>query len=163
LDKSLEGCLRAGSPEPRLACSPFGVVLDVGCSGEACGQRRAAEISIRAGRRLGEILAHKALAGRRYRLPVKLQDSYPNQDIGLRQRQLVLLACALLPPEEISFPRRCELINLVEGLKCDFPTVYVDSDLAQALIRTELPEDFLAMNCVCHGPVLASLHPRNCV
>ena len=89
-------------------------------------------------------LTHKALAGRRYLLPNRCEDSNPNQEIGLQQRQLVLLACALLPPEQISFPRRCELINIVKGLKCDLPTVYVDSDLAQALVRTELQEDFLA-------------------
>jgi hypothetical protein len=86
-------------------------------------------------------ISHKVLAGRRYLLPRRFENAYPNLDAGLRERQLVLLACALLPPEGISFSRRCELVNLVKALECDSPTVYLDLDLAQALVRTDLPND----------------------
>jgi hypothetical protein len=79
----------------------------------------------------------------------------------LQQRQLLLLACALLPPEDISFPRRCELVNLAKALECDFPTVYLDL----GLVRTELPSDLTTdeLRLPWHGRVFVSLRRMNCV
>ena len=86
-------------------------------------------------------LTYKALCGRRYLLPTKLQSSYSNQDHGLKRRVLVLLK-SLLVPEPDSFARKAELINLLVGLRYDLPTLYLDPDLGEALLRTDLPSDF---------------------
>src|SRR6516164_1254450 len=68
-------------------------------------------------------LSYKAVASRRYPLPRKYEGSYPNQDAGLDRRQLVLLIAALCPQED-SMPLRSELINLIQVLRCDCPTIY---------------------------------------
>ena len=73
---------------------------------------------------------YRALAGRRFLLPRKYEGSYPNQDTGLKRRQLVLLISALCPKED-STPLRSELINLIQGLRCDLPTIFLDLDLGE--------------------------------
>jgi hypothetical protein len=87
-------------------------------------------------------LAHRTLCGRRYLLPRKYEGLYPNQDAGLERRQLVLLMAVLAPKEE-SFPFRAELLCLLQGLRCDCPTIFLDPHLAEALSRTRLPDDFV--------------------
>ena len=86
-------------------------------------------------------LSYKALAGRRYPLPRKYEGSYANQGAELERRQLVLLIAALAAKEE-SFPFRAELCCLLQGLRCDCPTIFLDPHLAEALSRTQLPADF---------------------
>jgi hypothetical protein len=86
-------------------------------------------------------LTFRALCGRRYLLPQKHQASYANQDAGIQRRILVLLG-SVLAPDEDSFARRSELVNLLTALRYDLPTLFLDPDPAEALKRTELPPDF---------------------
>jgi len=65
--------------------------------------------------------AYRALAGRKFLLPNRCQASYSSQDVALHRRQLVLLVSTLSPKED-SIPLRSELINLVQSLRCEFPT-----------------------------------------
>jgi hypothetical protein len=75
-------------------------------------------------------------------LPRKYEGSFANQDAGLERRQLVLLINALCPKEE-SLPMHSELINLIQALRCDCPTIFLDLDLGEMLLRTDLPPDFM--------------------
>jgi hypothetical protein len=82
------------------------------------------------------------------------------RDAGLERRQLVLLACAVLPPGEISFPRRSELINLMQALKCDCPTIFLDLDLGEMLLRTDLLPHFSTDDVNWPWPGLRIMLPK---
>jgi hypothetical protein len=85
-------------------------------------------------------LAHKALAGRRYLLPNKYQDSYSDQNMGIQRRQLILLSWALGLVKD-SLPERAELICLLQAMRCGLPVIFLDPGLAEALRDTDLPSD----------------------
>jgi len=63
-------------------------------------------------------------------------------------------------PKEDSFPLRSELINLLQGLRCDLPPVFLDLDLGEMLLRTDLPPNFTTDDIRWPWPGLRLMMPK---
>ena len=66
-------------------------------------------------------------------------------------------------PKEDSFPLRSELINLLQGLRCDVPPVFLDLDLGEMLLRTDLPPNFTTDDVRWSWPGFRIMMPRGWV
>jgi hypothetical protein len=84
---------------------------------------------------------NRAIAKRRYLLPKTREDDYIGQDFCDNHFRNMLMQWALG-----SFSSRnsaaVEVLNLVAGLKYDRPLLYLELELAEKLLETDLPEDF---------------------
>jgi hypothetical protein len=85
---------------------------------------------------------YQAICSKRYLLPNKRQSDYANQDRLNEHLKLVLLRYALgREGKTQNQSSQIELINLIQAINYERPTLYLERELGQALLRTDLPED----------------------
>jgi hypothetical protein len=105
-------------------------------------------------------LTYKAIWGCRYLLPSKRQSDYINQEPLNRRVELLLLKLTLGGLSRSDLSRMIEILNLIQGLRYDRPTLYLERELAEALLRTDLPEDLSTSDLHWPWPQLRIMLPK---
>jgi hypothetical protein len=103
-----------------------------------------------------------AISKRRYLLPKVRESDYINQEFCDNHFKRVLMEWALgkiLNRDSAAV----EALNVVSGLKYDRPLLYLERELGEKLVETDLPEDFTTEEIHWPWPSFRVMLPKNLV
>ena len=83
-------------------------------------------------------LATRAFLARKFALPKYRQEDYFNQDV-INELSLLMLMLPCWPGFQSDDVVQSQLLNLFQALHCDRPTLFLERELGEILVKTEIP------------------------